>query len=160
MIKQNSELMNSRYFARLSLLYKRCHRLTTFNFFRSVPWDEAIDLINVAFEQRARSSNAQTKSGKKRKDKQSANAGAIIETTNFSVPDRLTGIAGLEELQRINPARQWNLIEVSLRNDAVNALSTGTYMWGRHNARVTQATLTMLSRFFGDDFCTGSDKFF
>ena len=77
--------------------------------------DEAIDLINVAFEQKPRSSNAQTRSGKKRKEKQSAKAAANIETTNFSVPDRLTGIAGLEELRRINPARQWNLIEVSLR---------------------------------------------
>lgn len=77
--------------------------------------DEAIDLINVAFEQKPRSSNAQTRSGKKRKEKQSAKAAANIETTNFSVPDRLTGIAGLEELRRINPTRQWNLIEVSLR---------------------------------------------
>ena len=84
-------------------------------FFRSVPLDEPIDLINVAFEQKPRSSNAQTKSGKKRKEKQSAKAAANIETTNFSVPDRLTGTAGLEELRRINPARQWNLIEVSLR---------------------------------------------
>lgn len=88
--------------------------------------DEAIDLINVAFEQKPRSNNAQTKSGKKRKEKQSAKAAANIETTNFSVPDRLTGIAGLEELRRINPARQWNLIEVSLRNDAVKALFTRT----------------------------------
>ena len=118
--------MNSRQFARLPLLYKRCHRLTTFNFFRFVPLDEAIDLINVAFEQKPRSSNAQTRSGKKRKEKQSAKAAANIETTNFSVPDRLTGIAGLEELQRINPARQWNLIEVSLRSDAVKALFTRT----------------------------------
>lgn len=102
--------------------------------------DEAIDLINVAFEQKPRSSNAQTKSGKKRKEKQSAKAAVNIETTNFSVPDRLTGIAGLEELQRINPARQWNLIEVSLRNDAVKAHSTRTQ--GRHNAGVTLAIET------------------
>ena len=82
-------------------------------FFRFVPTEEAIDLINVAFEQKnlpGYPQNKNTKKGKTRK-----NETPTKPAGNFSVPDRITGISGLEELQCINPLRQWNFIEVILR---------------------------------------------
>ena len=76
-----------------------------------MPSGEAIDLINVAFEQKSQPVIPPNKTGKKRKMRQNATSPKPKEI-NFSVPDRITGIAGLEELQHINPARRWNFIEV------------------------------------------------
>lgn len=75
-----------------------------------MPTDEAIDLINVAFEQKTPSNHPQKKNAKKGKTRK--NATPTTPARNFSVPDRITGISGLDELQRINPLRQWNFIEV------------------------------------------------
>lgn len=76
-----------------------------------MPTEEAIDLINVAFEQKIPSSHPQNKNGKKGKIRM--NVAPTKPARNFSVPDRITGISGLEELQCINPSRQWNFIEVT-----------------------------------------------
>ena len=78
--------------------------------FRFVPTEEAIDLINVAFEQKYLSGHLQNKNTKKGKTRK--NVRPTKPARNFSVPDRITGISGLEELQCINPLRQWNFIEV------------------------------------------------
>jgi len=78
--------------------------------FRFVPTDEAIDLINVAFEQKTSSSHPQNKNARKGKTRK--NVTTANPERNFRVPDRITGISGLEELQCINPSRQWNFIEV------------------------------------------------
>lgn len=43
---------------------------------------------------------------------------------NFNVPDRLTGISGLEELQRLNPARRWNFIEVDVTVEELQEMRT------------------------------------
>lgn len=51
--------------------------------------DEPIDLLNVSFERPANSNN-------------------------FECPDRLTCISTLEELKRLCPSRQWNLIKVNI----------------------------------------------
>lgn len=78
-----------------------------------VPVEEAIDLINVSFEQKVNSShppNKKTRQGKQTKK----NATEVKHSRNFSVPDRLTGISGLEELRLINPSRKWNFIEVNV----------------------------------------------
>ena len=85
------------------------------SFHRFVPEGEAIDLINVAFEQKSQLNNSQKKKRRKEKMSEGGNAtGTGKQTTmNFNVPDRLTGISGLEELQRLNPARRWNFIEVT-----------------------------------------------
>ena len=48
------------------------------------PAGETIDLLNVAFQSKG----------------------------NFDVPDRLTGLQGLEELQKLNPDRKWNFVKV------------------------------------------------
>lgn len=79
-----------------------------------VPTEEAIDLINVAFEQKLQAENPQNKKGRKSKIKQHATTSTKPAATKFSVPDRITGLSGLEELQGINPARQWNFIEVDV----------------------------------------------
>lgn len=50
-----------------------------------VPHSEPIDLLNVAFE----------------------------KNHNFNVPDRLTGLSSLRELQELCPDRQWNFVEVT-----------------------------------------------
>jgi len=77
-----------------------------------VPTEEAIDLINVAFEQKTPSSHPQNKNAKKGKTRK--NVTPTKPGRNFGVPDRKTGISGLEELQCINPLRQWNFIEVGV----------------------------------------------
>ena len=77
-----------------------------------MPTEEAIDLINVAFEQKPQAGNPQKKKGRKGKMKQNATTSTKPAARKFSVPDRVTGLSGLEELQSINPARQWNFIEV------------------------------------------------
>ena len=82
-------------------------------FHRFVPEDEAIDLINVAFEQKPPLNSFQNKDRRKTKLRQGNARQVAMETPKkFDVPDRLTGISGLEELQRQNPTRQWNFIEV------------------------------------------------
>lgn len=80
-----------------------------------VPEDEAIDLINVAFEQKPPLNSSQNKDRRKTKLRQGNARQVAMETPRkFDVPDRLTGISGLEELQRQNPTRQWNFIEVDV----------------------------------------------
>ena len=81
------------------------------HFFRFIPTEEAIDLINVAFEQKTPSSRPQNKNAKKGKMRK--NVTPTNHERNFSVPDRITGISSLGELQCLNPLRQWNFIEVT-----------------------------------------------
>lgn len=54
------------------------------------PLDEPIDLLNVAFPTRT------------------ANHGNDI----YSVPDRITGRQALKELEKLNPERKWNFVQV------------------------------------------------
>ncbi|XP_072117798.1 asparagine synthetase domain-containing protein 1 [Mobula birostris] len=89
---------------------------------RHVPADEPIDLLNVAFEQRER--KMQKISKKKQRQNNTADASemetskndnvTIKENTAFNVPDRITGQAGLKELQIINPSRHWNFVEINI----------------------------------------------
>ncbi|KAK3745283.1 hypothetical protein QZH41_013945 [Actinostola sp. cb2023] len=73
---------------------------------RFVPENEAIDLINVAFEQKQPMPNPTDKKTKR------SNAGQ--SPPNFDVPDRITGRSGLSELAIIHPSRKWNFIEVNV----------------------------------------------
>jgi hypothetical protein len=75
--------------------------------FRFVPEDEPIDLMNVAFELQPK----QTQSGNKMRNKPSSSAG---DHDPYLVPDRVTGLSGLEELTILNPKRKWNFIEVNI----------------------------------------------
>lgn len=66
-----------------------------------MPEDEPVDLMNVAFEQKAKS--PQKKKGERHKTETIA--------TNWNVPDRVTGYTALQEL---NQNRKWNFIEVNV----------------------------------------------
>ena len=70
---------------------------------KCVPFEEPIDLINVAFEQKSRGKDTK-KQGRKHKS----------ETTIFEVPDRITGLSGVAELNQINPDRTWNFVKVDV----------------------------------------------
>ncbi|KAL9951054.1 hypothetical protein ACROYT_G043647 [Oculina patagonica] len=109
---------------------------------RYVPTEEAIDLINVAFEQKIPSSHPQNKNAKKGK-KSLKSATPTTPARNFSVPDRITGISGLEELQRINPSRQWNFIEVDV---TLNELQE---MRSRHISHLVSPLNTVLDDSIG-----------
>lgn len=65
------------------------------------PADESIDLLNVAFSTPAKPNHKNASSREKSAD-------------NFNVPDRLTGLQALVELQTLNPSRQWNFVKVFL----------------------------------------------
>ncbi|TDL28534.1 hypothetical protein BD410DRAFT_711708 [Rickenella mellea] len=75
---------------------------------RHLPLDEPIDLLNVAFEnpRKMRASPASRRSreaGRERGD---------VDAYDFLVPDRVTGLEELEELQRLCPRRRWNFVRV------------------------------------------------
>ncbi|EFX74444.1 hypothetical protein DAPPUDRAFT_57150, partial [Daphnia pulex] len=57
------------------------------------PENESIDLLNVAFPLRTKSNPTANK---------------------FDVPDRLTGLQALEELQKLNPSRKWNFCKINV----------------------------------------------
>ncbi|XP_044522387.1 asparagine synthetase domain-containing protein 1 [Gracilinanus agilis] len=91
---------------------------------RHIPFDEPIDLLNVAFMTKPTGHNALTKkSGKPKKHLQTLSEENIkglatptdnVQDQNFNVPDRLTGRAGLKELKSINPLRIWNFVEINV----------------------------------------------
>ena len=68
---------------------------------RHVACNEAIDLLNVAFEQQQQRTNSKTRHGK---------TGSDPQKDPFEVPDRITGRVGVKEL---NPKRKWNFVEVT-----------------------------------------------
>ncbi|XP_071954072.1 asparagine synthetase domain-containing protein 1-like isoform X2 [Antedon mediterranea] len=71
---------------------------------RYVPISETIDLINVAFQQQIKSDSAER------------------QTSSFDVPDRITGLAGLQELQNLNPDRHWNFLEVNVTYEELQSM--------------------------------------
>lgn len=83
---------------------------------RHVPAGKSIDLLNVAFKlQEAKPQTQSSKKGKKPKtDPTDEHQGDHNLTRCFDVPDRITGRAGLLELQHLNPERQWNFVEINV----------------------------------------------
>ncbi|XP_007494557.2 asparagine synthetase domain-containing protein 1 [Monodelphis domestica] len=91
---------------------------------RHIPFDEPIDLLNVAFMTKPTRHTALTKkSSKPKKHLQTPSEENIkglatptdnVQDQNFNVPDRLTGRAGLKELKSLNPLRIWNFVEVNV----------------------------------------------
>ncbi|KAI8969063.1 asparagine synthase-domain-containing protein [Mycotypha africana] len=88
-----------------------------------LPSLEAIDLLNVAFEnpraeQAKSSAQKQSKSKKKKNNKNDHTADSLHmdEPINniYDTPDRLTGRASVEELRRIAPHRLWNFVEINV----------------------------------------------
>lgn len=94
---------------------------------RHIPLDEPIDLLNVAFmtkektiqtsfkEKRRKQRNCEIPSEESSKTVAAAtDVAAASPDKQFSVPDRITGRAGLKELQAVNPCRIWNFVEINV----------------------------------------------
>ncbi|XP_007888327.2 asparagine synthetase domain-containing protein 1 [Callorhinchus milii] len=88
-----------------------------------IPPGEPIDLLNVAFKQQEpKRQKISTKKQKKEKGVSTAahqvslncDSSNAEEKASFNVPDRITGLSGLKELQAINPSRMWNFVEINI----------------------------------------------
>ncbi|KAM4558465.1 asparagine synthetase domain-containing protein 1 [Odontesthes bonariensis] len=93
---------------------------------RHVPAHQPIDLLNVAFKlQEPKRQNKSAKTSKKHKkvptDSKTDQAGSHTYSP-FDVPDRLTGKAGLKELQDLNPERQWNFVEINVTQEELKKM--------------------------------------
>ncbi|BGP42293.1 hypothetical protein JCM10449v2_006298 [Rhodotorula kratochvilovae] len=91
---------------------------------RVLPDGEAVDLINVAFENPRKLKAKQAANGKG-KEKAVIVADAMdvdempppdppVTSKVYDVPDRLTARDSWEELKRLRPQRKWNLVEVNV----------------------------------------------
>ncbi|XP_029081451.1 asparagine synthetase domain-containing protein 1 [Monodon monoceros] len=100
---------------------------------RHIPLDEPIDLLNVAFMTKEKTIPAGfNKKGRneknnceKRSEESSKNvtaAAAANPGEQFNVPDRITGRAGLKELQAANPCRIWNFVEINVSLEELQRL--------------------------------------
>lgn len=88
---------------------------------RYLPSSEAIDLLNVAFEnpriEKAKTTTPQKSKKNKKKKPTDEKAKPLVEKplrSIYDTPDRLTGKAGVEELRSIAPERTWNFVEINV----------------------------------------------
>ncbi|NWI64281.1 ASND1 protein, partial [Todus mexicanus] len=92
---------------------------------KHVPLGEPIDLLNVAFVMKEQAKQKGTTEKHTSQEVQldllcppescqdlDAKTGAHLSC--FDVPDRITGRAGLKELEAINPSRTWNFVEINV----------------------------------------------
>ncbi|KAM9347822.1 asparagine synthetase domain-containing protein 1 [Symphorus nematophorus] len=91
---------------------------------RHIPAHQPIDLLNVAFKlQEPKKQKESAKKPKKHKNKPDKTDGADSQTCGpFDVPDRITGRAGLKELQDLNPERRWNFVEVNVTQEELQKM--------------------------------------
>lgn len=93
---------------------------------RHIPAHQPIDLLNVAFKlQEPKTQKESTKKPKKHKNKplDSQTDRADSQTFRpFDVPDRISGKAGLKELQDLNPDRRWNFVEVNVTHEELQKM--------------------------------------
>lgn len=91
-----------------------------------IPAHQPIDLLNVAFklqEPKVRKESAKKPKKHKNKPSDSKTDGAESQTFSpFNVPDRITGKAGLKELQDLNPERKWNFVEVNVTQEELQEM--------------------------------------
>jgi asparagine synthetase B (glutamine-hydrolysing) len=97
---------------------------------RYLPQGEAIDLLNVGFEnpRSVKAKAAEEALALKRLKKQGAGSvdgstsqSARTVDSTFNVPDRVTGYESLAELRRIALHRHWNFVEVNVPFEEANA---------------------------------------
>uniref|UniRef100_A0A1A8E1F4 Asparagine synthetase domain-containing protein 1 n=2 Tax=Nothobranchius kadleci TaxID=1051664 RepID=A0A1A8E1F4_NOTKA len=87
-----------------------------------IPSHQPIDLLNVAFrQQEPKRQNESVKKQKKHKNRDSRND-CVPAFSHFDVPDRLTGRAGLKELQDLNPERRWNFVEINVTQEELQQM--------------------------------------
>ncbi|XP_069011015.1 asparagine synthetase domain-containing protein 1 [Embiotoca jacksoni] len=88
---------------------------------RHIPARQPIDLLNVAFKlHEPKKPSKSVKKPKKHKNKPTDSKTNVADSRTFSpfdVPDRITGKAGLKELQDINPERRWNFVEINVTQE-------------------------------------------
>lgn len=93
---------------------------------RHIPAHQPIDLLNVAFKlQEPKKQKESAKKPKKHKNKpaDSKTDGGDSQTSSpFDVPDRVTGKAGLKELQDLNPERRWKFVEINVTQDELQKM--------------------------------------
>lgn len=99
---------------------------------RHIPLGEPIDLLNVAFVTKEKTVlSSRNKRTRKQKNHEmppeefsegTAARGAGSPDENYSVPDRVTGKAGLKELQAVNPSRMWNFVEINVSLEELQQL--------------------------------------
>ncbi|XP_008063256.1 asparagine synthetase domain-containing protein 1 [Carlito syrichta] len=98
---------------------------------RHIPPDEPIDLLNVAFmtEEKTKPTCSNKKWTKQKnhceipsEEFSKSVAAAANSDKQFSVPDRITGRAGLKELQAVNPSRTWNFVEINVSLEELQKL--------------------------------------
>ncbi|CAB1447130.1 unnamed protein product [Pleuronectes platessa] len=93
---------------------------------RHIPAHQPIDLLNVAFKlQEPKKQKDSANNVKKHKNKPNDNntGGAGSRTFSpFDVPDRITGRAGLKELQDLNPERRWNFVEINITQEELHKM--------------------------------------
>ncbi|MED6274389.1 hypothetical protein CHARACLAT_015897 [Characodon lateralis] len=93
---------------------------------RHIPSHQPIDLLNVAFK--LQEPKKQNSSAKKLRNHKKGSLDSRSDPTGsqtfspFDVPDRLTGRAGLEELQRLNPDRRWNFVEINVTQEELQKM--------------------------------------
>lgn len=92
---------------------------------RHVPLEEPIDLLNVAFMTKEQTKRTGTTKNCMRQEMQldlhrgeenhkDLDAKMGDDLSCFDVPDRITGRAGLKELEALNPSRTWNFVEINV----------------------------------------------
>lgn len=86
---------------------------------RHVPAHEPIDLLNVAFKLPEPKKPKQPS----KKTRNPPNKPADIKTSSsFDVPDRITGRAGLRELEDLSRDRRWNFVEIDVTQEELQRL--------------------------------------
>uniref|UniRef100_A0A3Q1HX40 Asparagine synthetase domain-containing protein 1 n=1 Tax=Anabas testudineus TaxID=64144 RepID=A0A3Q1HX40_ANATE len=93
---------------------------------RHIPAHEPIDLLNVAFKlQEPKMQTESAKKQRKHKNKPTdskTNEAGLRTSCPFDVPDRITGKAGLKELQDLNPERRWNFVEINVTQEELQKM--------------------------------------
>lgn len=94
---------------------------------RYIPAQQPIDLLNVAFKLQVPKMQEPTMKTKIRNIK--PRDGLPFQRTDssnqFDVPDRITGKAGLKELQELAPDRKWNFVEINVTQEELQKLRQG-----------------------------------
>lgn len=90
---------------------------------RHIPAEKPIDLLNVAFKLQEKKKQKQSVRNSKKKPV-TAEADVTDPGTfrPFDVPDRITGKAGMKELQQISPERRWNFVEINVTPEELKTL--------------------------------------
>lgn len=90
---------------------------------RHIPAHQPIDLLNVAFKlQEPKKQKESANKHKKHNNKPKTDAADSRTSSPFDVPDRITGKAGLKELQDLNPERKWNFVEINVTQEELQKM--------------------------------------